>query len=872
MGVVYEAVQEPLGRRVALKVLTTGPATHPTHLERFEREARTAARLHHGNIVPVFGVGSDGGTHYIAMQFIAGAALDEVIAEVRRLRAGEATTAANGSSAWLACPGGSYHHRAAGLAAQAADALAYAHRQGVLHRDIKPSNLLLDANGTLWVADFGLAKESGADDLTTTGDIVGTLRYLAPERLNGTADARSDVYSLAATLYELLTLHPAFDAADRATLIKQIADGHVVAPRRLDPAIPVDLETVVLKALAREPAARYASAGDLADDLRNMLADRPVHARRLSLLGRGLRWARRNPALATALSAIVLLAIIVASVSTIAATELAGKNVALSEANELARRELELSLQAIGSFHGRIAQDLLLKEKRFERLRGQLLDEAREFYRRLESVVEGRTDPDALAGIARAYHQLGELVERIRRPEEALSLYQKAATLRRHLAAVPNAPTQVQMDLCRSLLGLSSVYIVLKDRAAAVALGEAQAALELAIRRDAGADDCRSLLAQIHERLGYCRWYIEARVADARAEYAQAKAILDSLAVRRPTDVSLRDLRTSVSMNMATIEAAPLQQRALFLKLLVEVEARLQADPSSPERRYALAHVHMALAGIVDVQISPSVGLSHAQTATAISATLVQEYPGESNFDRVYAIASEYAARHHTLAGRRADARIALELACRRWEPLCADDRVGSAGRAALARSLTALGDLERASGQLDQAQACYDRATVLYEGILAATPTEWNWCNLAATIRRQGLTAWAAGLLAEAAAYSQRARDLIAPRIERLCFGPSFYFELASCHATIAGLAIMPGSGIGPSEAALEADRAMQALRTGLAFFRPPPALLANERGLDALRSRADFTEFTNALTELERDRVGPDPAAKTRSTPPEK
>jgi eukaryotic-like serine/threonine-protein kinase len=189
---------------------------------------------------------------------------------------------------------------------EVAEALAYAHSQGILHRDIKPSNLLLDAKGTVWVTDFGLAKAEGSDALTNTGDIVGTLRYMAPERFDGWSDPRSDLYSLGVTLYELLTLRPLCEEPNRARLIKRVTHELPPAPHKLEPKIPRDLETIVLKTIAKEPAQRYVSAGELALDLRRFLADRPVRARRTSGAERLWRWSRRNPALAVSLSCLFL--------------------------------------------------------------------------------------------------------------------------------------------------------------------------------------------------------------------------------------------------------------------------------------------------------------------------------------------------------------------------------------------------------------------------------------------------------------------------------------------------------------------------------------------------------------------------------------
>ena len=348
MGAVYEAVQESLGRHVALKLLPPEALADPRRLERFRREARSAAQLHHTNIVPVFGVGEADGRHFYAMQYIPGHPLDAVIDEVRRLKGGSAAAAprpasevavalmtghlaatatglmpsavaghggmsegtgprSNAALSGSISDGGQhYWATVARLGLQVAEALAYAHGQGVLHRDIKPANLLLDLQGTLWVADFGLAKSSDSDDLTHTGDVIGTLRYLAPERFDGSGDHRADIYALGLTLYELLTLRPAFLGENRAKLVEQVLSAAPPKPRSIDPDVPRDLETVVLKATARDPSARYQSAAELAEDLRRYLEDRPVRARRATPTEEAARWCRRNPAVASLLAAVLV--------------------------------------------------------------------------------------------------------------------------------------------------------------------------------------------------------------------------------------------------------------------------------------------------------------------------------------------------------------------------------------------------------------------------------------------------------------------------------------------------------------------------------------------------------------------------------------
>jgi serine/threonine protein kinase/WD40 repeat protein len=377
MGVVYEAVQESLGRHVALKVLPAGLNTEGQFLERFRREAKAAAGLHHTNIVPVFGVGEHQGTHFFAMQFIAGRGLDSVLEAVRQRRqsraaadggAGSAVHSPAGSglstlglpaaevtpispgvrerprteepSELTDLPPGPYFRAVAQLGVQAADGLHYAHQHGVLHRDVKPSNLLLEGRGTVWITDFGLAKTANSDDLTATGDLVGTLRFMAPERFRGEADAKSDVYALGATLYELLTLQPAYADTDRLRLIERIQRTDRARPRQVEPRLPPDLETIVLKAMEPEPAARYISAADLAEDLRRFLTDRPIAARRTPWYERLRRWRRRNPALASLSFGLALMALVVTVVSVVAALRLGHA----AEQEEQAKREAQEQL------------------------------------------------------------------------------------------------------------------------------------------------------------------------------------------------------------------------------------------------------------------------------------------------------------------------------------------------------------------------------------------------------------------------------------------------------------------------------------------------------------------------------------------------
>jgi WD40 repeat protein/serine/threonine protein kinase/tetratricopeptide (TPR) repeat protein len=327
MGVVYEAEQVSLTRRVALKVLPLAATMDPRQLERFRHEARAAALLHHAHVVPVYGVGCERGVHYYAMQLIEGCSLATVLDVLRgavpggnEAGAGPTGPYAPGDAAPTRPPaalhtvplrrGQTHFRRVAELVAQAADALEYAHGMGVVHRDVKPANLLLDAGGDVWVTDFGLARLGEGAGLTLSGDLLGTLRYMSPEQAlakHGLVDHRTDVYSLGATLYELLTLRPAVDGVSKQEVLHRLAFEEPVAPRKLDRSVPAELQTVTLKALAKNPAERYATAQELADDLRRWLNDRPTLARPPGLLPRLRKWCHRHRPLVAGLAACLTL-------------------------------------------------------------------------------------------------------------------------------------------------------------------------------------------------------------------------------------------------------------------------------------------------------------------------------------------------------------------------------------------------------------------------------------------------------------------------------------------------------------------------------------------------------------------------------------
>lgn len=451
MGVVYEAIQLSLHRRVAVKILAFAAALEHTHLQRFRNEAQAAAQLQHANIVPVYAVGSERGVHFYAMQLIDGEPLDRLIAHLRR-RVGRQTQetkanrtdadtqsfAANEMSATqgfhqpspiVAKPVGSSAARmpggdadkpcrfrsAANLLRQAALALEHAHRCGVVHRDVKPANLLVNQDGHLWITDFGLAQMQAEVSLTRTGDVLGTLRYMSPEQAAGdrlVLDHRTDVYSLGCTLYEFLTLEPVFAGDDRHRLLRRIMEDEPRSLRALDPQIPLELETIVLKAMAKAPSDRYLTAGQFADDLQRWLDDKPVLARRPTLVERAAKWRRRHRTLVASAAVFLLLAFVGLAVSTVI---IAGEHDKTRQAfvNETRQRQaadesFREARRAVDAFT-ELAEQELSRDPSLSPLRRKFLQTALEYYQSF--LRQRRDDPRVLAELAASSARVERLID-----------------------------------------------------------------------------------------------------------------------------------------------------------------------------------------------------------------------------------------------------------------------------------------------------------------------------------------------------------------------------------------------------------------------------------------------------------------------------
>jgi serine/threonine protein kinase len=602
MGIVYEAMQESLGRRVAVKVLARHSRLDDTHRRRFFREARTAGRLHHTNIVPILGVGEQDGLDYFVMQYIEGVGLDSVIARMRlasadpvtvRLSsywgkrnrdskassptrtgpirepavnesasdgepstvvdfelseasevlesdsnpksgtkddvvAGSETDSQIGATQPLRQVCRTYWQDVAFVGLQVAQALEYAHSQGTLHRDIKPGNLLLDRHGTTWVADFGLAKAMDQDAVSRTGEVLGTLLYMAPEQWRGTTDARSDIYSLGVTLYELATLRVPLDVHDRMKSAGRPSPTSTVKlPRRICPSLPIDLETIVMKAMADEPAHRYQTAGELASDLARFLQDRPISVRRPSPWERWWRWRRRNPAAAYSSTAAAALLILVGVITSTAyvqtrvalrkaskANEERGQALA-SETLERERAEsmLTTSLAALDRVFNRLVPEQLDRGRALA-VSGQdqgnqtaavspesaaLLEELLKVY---DQLATSQGTQARLGGeSARANRRIGDIHTRLGNLDRAGAAYQQSIEKYRALASGVSDP-KIQLEIARLHNDLGAIYD--RQRDLDRARREYQLALSILQPQPSNSDlaDVRFEAARTHFLLG----------------------------------------------------------------------------------------------------------------------------------------------------------------------------------------------------------------------------------------------------------------------------------------------------------------------------------------------------------------------------------
>ncbi len=750
MGVVYKARQLTADRLVALKVirrdkLETLPRDSQTSaLDRFRHEAQAAARLEHDNIVTVYEVGEIGGEQFFSMRYVEGRSLSELLRE-----------------------GPMEGRRCAGLLEPVARALHEAHQLGILHRDLKPANVLIDTKGDrALVADFGLAKLSeGAEELTRAGEVMGTPPYMSPEQARDSASvtALSDVYSLGATLYHMLTGRPPFQAATPIETLRQVMDEDPAPPRQLNPAIDLDLETICLKCLLKEPPRRYGSCQDLADDLKRYLSHEPILARPIGTFGRLARWCRRNP-LAAGLSgaaAVLFVALFVAILVGYFQT---------SAALRVAEDRYRQAREVVNQFFTRVSEDTLLNQPGMQPLRRDLLEMALDSYKQF--LQERADDPTVRDELGSTYYRVGRITEAIDSPEAALGYYRRAREIQEELVAErPDAERLKALGLTLNATGRALTRQRAIDKAREVH-GQAAAVRERLVRDfpDLGEpkrllanslmnlgildhearrpDDARPLFQraqtlrreavaggydtpQLQRDLGMGHYYLalaawaEGAKKEAEASFREAIAVFEELLEGEPHDLANQNSLVACYRMLADLIWADDWDSAsrLYQEAIRRMERLAWANPDVPEYQVDLAGLYSNFGESHRQRNELSAALRAYQQARDILQGLVEKYPDSSRYRWDLAKTLHQAGVVQWLLDQRDDARHDFQSAADHLDLLIGQSPEAPKYAAELGEICGKLGALSAQLEDRDAARGFYGRAREILEDLVEEHP-----------------------------------------------------------------------------------------------------------------------------------------------------
>jgi serine/threonine protein kinase/tetratricopeptide (TPR) repeat protein len=708
MGVVYEAEQISLGRRVALKVLPYAGALDAKQLQRFKNEAKAAASLKHEHIVQVYAIGCERGVHFYAMEFIEGQTLAELITRQAGMRARsedkpdsvtghklEALTQPRSpDTAALAIlstvrtgpKDREYYRRTAELIADAADALEHAHSLGIVHRDVKPGNLLVDADGKVYVSDFGLARFGPDAGLTMSGDLLGTLRYMAPEQAlarHGLADHRVDVYGLGATLYELLTGKPAVDGKDRADILRHLAFAEPVSLRKIDKAIPAELETIALKCLAKNPNERYTTAGELAADLRRYVKDKPIKAKPPGWRERAARWSRRHRPVVASTFVVMVLAIAGLSVSAflIWNKEKQVRTAYDAEVRERdrARDSLNIASNVIEQILTRLGAVKLVQMPQMELVRAEVLQDALKFSQQL--LKAQKSDVPALRQkVAELHGKLAVSLSSLGREQDAEAAQRQS--IRIYVELIEEVPD-------------SAPY--------------------------------RNGLARGFNDLGVFLWGAH-QYAKAEDAFSQAIRLEEALVSDWPKEADYRQFLANMYHNLAALvcgrgdpaRAEPAIRRAFALR-----QGLIDDSPGNEDYRNNFCKTVSVLGGVM-VALGRHADAEQAfQRAIAGHETLVAEHPQNSEYRKQ--LSSSLDSLGHLLKdlGRLPAAEAAFKQALSNWQWLAKDFPHTPAYRGEVGGDCDSLGEILINMGRIEEGAESHRQGAEIYGALAVEFPQD---------------------------------------------------------------------------------------------------------------------------------------------------
>jgi len=848
LGAVFVALDGELHREVALKQILDKHADDPVSRQRFVAEAEITGGLEHPGVVPVYGLGTDAnGRPYYAMRFIKGDSLKEAIA---RFHEDEALEADPGRRSLEL-------RKLLRRFTDVCNAVGYAHSRGVIHRDLKPANIVVGKFGETLVVDWGLAKavgradpsageqtlapSSGGSSETLPGSALGTPAYMSPEQARGELNRlgpRSDVYSLGATLYCLLTGKPPVEGDDIGAVLHAVQEGQFRRPSQHDPALDKALEAVCLKAMATQPEDRYPTPKALADDLDRWMADEPVTAWREPFTRQARRWARRNRTAVTA-AAVALLAGVVGLSAVLAVQTRAKADIARSLASEtranaalaVANSELtrsrgavqaryELAVEAIKTFHTGVSEDFLLKQEQFKEVRDRLLKSASDFYGKLGALLGKESDLASRRALWQANYEVADLTGKVGKKEDALAAHRQVLASREALAAEPQADPEIKADAGRSLTAVAGLlWSTGQTREAEAAYRKAETLLAELGPTTAVA---RATLANCRSRLGGLL-YSMGRHDEALSVYRLARAEQEALAAAPgATAESRRDLAATIdgiayllagTGKSSEAEAEFRKEQELFQKLADD-------NPAVTQFRNALAGSHDYLGWMLHQTGKTSESDAEYRTALEIHQKLADDNPAVTQFRSALAVSNYLLGNLLAVTGKSLEAEAEYRKALAIQQKLADDNPAVTDFRNRLALSHNNLGNLLSNTRRSSEAEAEYRKALAIQQKLADDNPavTQFRGFLSACHTNLGRLLMFNPGKSLEAAAESRKALAIQQKLADDNPTVTQFREFLAESHGTLGDLLSKTGKS---SEAEAEYRKAL-AIQQKLADDNP--------------------------------------------------